>query len=325
MASLKYYHAAQIYADPLVLYVPPWTVVCGENGADPHPALLALRHKAIVWLVLNAWSCENNEQLAHAKAQFSMLRDVAPRHRFIFLANTYKEHQELPKLGVECLFAPHNQFVSPAAFYPSTPIHARKFSAVYNAAFEPYKRHELLRLTENTVLVGRGYTKEIGRRLQQTIPAVTLVNQTKPDYHWFDQDEINAVYNTARCGVALSDEEGAMLVAMEYLLAGLPVVTTVNRGGRDYYLDGRFSLHVADKPADIRDAVETFVKEQIPPEVIREETIRKLMLSRVKFSQDLAKLLNIQPESVLANVQANSAKKLRLESLLPEQFMEKFG
>lgn len=57
--------------------------------------------------------------------------------------------------------------------------------------------------------------------------------------HYFSIDKINEIYGQSRCGLILSAEEGACFAAMEYLLCGLPVVTTPNIGGRDEFFDKR--------------------------------------------------------------------------------------
>jgi glycosyltransferase involved in cell wall biosynthesis len=319
-------HFLLLYRDPLVFYVPAWSLVIRDGSAlIPHPNTIALKHKPVTWLLYNTWRVELADQVQRAKNLVDFVQTTLPNHRIVFMANTYREAIELRQVRVPVLFAPHNQFISPDAFYPTTAITGREFDAVYHGAFEPYKRHELLRGIPNLLLVGRAYTRDFGQQLRQIIPDTRIVNDTLPPNTWLSPAEVNACYNRANVGLALSKEEGAMLVSMEYMLAGLPVVTTLNNGGRDYYLDGRFTLHVPDDPAEIKTAIDTFVTQQISPEFIRIETLRKLYQSRLDFAQNLAKMLDICPDNVLENISAQSDRKQLFTLISTVKFVEEFA
>jgi len=248
-----------------------------------------------------------------------------PKHRLLVLTNTYKEQQDLTAAGVECLFAPHNQFVSPEAFYPQAPIAGREFAAVYNAAFLPYKRHELLQGVPNILLVGRAFTPEAANRVRELVPHPQIANEAFPAGTWLTPEQINTCYNRAACGLALSGIEGAMFASVEYLLAGLPVVTTLNLGGRDYYFDGRFVQHVPENPAAVQTAIQTFVREQLPPEFIRAETLRKIMQSRERFAENLAARLKLDRDGVLAQIAQNSATQQVFKLTVFDQFIAQYS
>ncbi|WP_164127899.1 glycosyltransferase, partial [Stenotrophomonas maltophilia] len=55
-------------------------------------------------------------------------------------------------------------------------------------------------------------------------------------------EAVNRVYNQAAVGLCLSAVEGAMCASMEYLMAGLPVVSTPSVGGRDVYFDPDYCI-----------------------------------------------------------------------------------
>ena len=80
---------------------------------------------------------------------------------------------------------------------------------------------------------------------------------------------MNRVYNQAAVGLCLSAVEGAMYSSMEYLMAGLPIVSTPSLGGRDVYFDPDYCLIVEPEPAAIRRAVERLRDRAIPREEIR--------------------------------------------------------
>jgi hypothetical protein len=324
-----YFFSAVLCPEPLVLYVPPWSLFEDSSGQHsthlPRPAVLALGRRKLTWLLPRAYTAESEYEIDRAKKQYDVFCAAVPNHRLIMLTNTYKEQQDLTAAGVECLFAPHNQFVSPEAFHPTAPAAPREFDAVYNAAFLPYKRHELLQGTPNVLLVGRAFTPDAAARMRALLPNPQIANEAFPPGAWLTPEQINSCYNRAACGLALSSIEGAMFASMEYLLAGLPVVTTVNLGGRDYYFDGRFVRHVPDDPAAVRSAITAFARCQLPPEFVRAETLRKITQSREAFAHALAERLGLDPESIAARIASNSATHQVFSIALFDEFVARYA
>ena len=69
----------------------------------------------------------------------------------------------------------------------------------------------------------------------------------------------------ARVGLCLSEEEGAMFASIEYLLCGLPVVSTPNMGGRDFFFDEKFSQTVDPSEEAVRVGVEKMISLRLDP------------------------------------------------------------
>jgi glycosyltransferase involved in cell wall biosynthesis len=67
-----------------------------------------------------------------------------------------------------------------------------------------------------------------------------------------------------------------MYAATEYMLCGLPVVSTVSEGGRDSWFDPRFTRVVADDPEEVAAAVRNLISQKISPEFIRAETLHRI-------------------------------------------------
>ena len=83
-------------------------------------------------------------------------------------------------------------------------------------------------------------------------------------------EEVRRILVQSRCGLALSAQEGAMYASGEYLLAGLPVVTTRSRGGRD-----AFTIPIMSPPSKIdprrwrqRSSISKNVNSTRPPSAI---------------------------------------------------------
>lgn len=328
----EYAHVMPLSLEPLVFYAPPWSVVAAaEYDARPEPSPFAwqLRNKPVTWIRYISWTCETSWQINRQLTERDILREKLPLHRVIWAANTYREYTLLKAAGIECVYASHNHFISEYTFCPLAPVAGREFAAIYNAKFAPYKRHELLAGIPRLALIGYEFEQTRARvdELRPMLADPYFANEHAPPEirDRLPMSAVNLLYNRASCGLALSAEEGAMLSAVEYLLAGLPVVTTLNKGGRDYYLDGRFSEHVAAEPKEIAAAIDMFVAQQIPPEFIRAETLRKQQTGRAQFAEDVAKLCELDSAKTLVCIEQCVAKGDYLLCDTVEKLVAQYG
>jgi glycosyltransferase involved in cell wall biosynthesis len=96
-------------------------------------------------------------------------------------------------------------------------------------------------------------------------------------------DRIATFCNRAKIGLCLSAIEGAMYASMEYLMCGLPVVSIVNRGGRDFYFDPEFCVTVPADPVAVGEAVAMLIERRIAPQYVRAKTLAKVAHDRNRF------------------------------------------
>ena len=87
----------------------------------------------------------------------------------------------------------------------------------------------------------------------------------------------------AAVGLVLSPVEGSSYASMEYMLAGMPVVSTPSVGGRDVYFDPDFCVICEPDPTAVRDAVADLRSRNIPREEIRARTLAKIEPARRRF------------------------------------------
>ena len=264
-------------ADPLVIYVKDW-VIRYRPGALL-PILRQSRHRIVHLLISLSWAHDSDWMIKQLKLWQEQHLRRFQRHRVIFMVNSEAEHRMMTAAGLEHVWVNSNSFVNPAVFriLPGTEKH---FDAVYDARISPFKRHDLAAGIKSLALItGRiiyHHDEPYIRSIRDILPqAHWFNNPLAADYHWMSFPEINAALNRCRVGLCLSAEEGAMYGSMQYLLAGLPVVSTQSRGGRDEFFDQDYVRIVADNKEAVAAGVREMLDCKLPPEEIRRRTLEK--------------------------------------------------
>jgi glycosyltransferase involved in cell wall biosynthesis len=106
-----------------------------------------------------------------------------------------------------------------------------------------------------------------------------------------DPDELRRLLSSSTCGLCLSSKEGAMWASMEYLMSGLPIVTTRSTGGRDHYFDGDYTTWVAANPRAVAIAVEHYKNHPLDPAFVRTRVLAKVRTERERFLMDVNRYL----------------------------------
>jgi glycosyltransferase involved in cell wall biosynthesis len=74
-----------------------------------------------------------------------------------------------------------------------------------------------------------------------------------------------------------------MYASAQYLLSGLPVVSTPSLGGRDVFFDDRYTAIVEADSRAIKQGVEDLNSRDIPADFIRQRTLEKMKAHRQRF------------------------------------------
>ncbi|MEO0905691.1 MAG: glycosyltransferase [Pseudomonadota bacterium] len=216
----------------------------------------------------------------------------------IVVANTPEEDTFLQEFGLETLLANQNQFSDPNTFQPIRDLAQRPFDAIYNARFLPYKRHDLAEAVPRLSLLGYSFDTPEFARIKAKFTDAHFANDVDGEFRRLSHVDVNDALNQARVGLCLSETEGAMAAAVEYLLAGLPVVTTPSEGGRDVFFDDRFVRVAAPDPDAVAHAVQSLCDEKISPAFIREETLKKIDAANQTFFDDLSQIVGVSSEEI---------------------------
>lgn len=106
---------------------------------------------------------------------------------------------------------------------------------------------------------------------------------TSDGCQWVPGEEINLLLAQSGVGLCLSAAEGAMLASIEYLFAGLSVVSTPSLGGRDYFFDDEFCIICAPDPRSVREAVEALLARNVPRDYVRAKTLARVNIERRRY------------------------------------------
>lgn len=245
------------------------------------------------FVIFPTWSLESPGFPEAIRRSFTGHAQRHPSHRFRFICNTRGEEALLQGVGLPATFLNKNFMVSDRIFQPLPQVPV-ELDAVYNARFVPQKRHELAAAIPRVGYVSYIEAKpdpaqreQVRTLLATTLarnPQHTLLNRMVDGVPaWMPPAEVNAALARAGVGLILSAAEGSSYASMEYLLAGLPVVSTPSKGGRDVFFDPEHCLICDADPRAVRDAVAALGARNIPREVVRARTLALIEPERTRF------------------------------------------
>lgn len=243
------------------------------------------------FIIFPTWSIEYPGCPEAIRQRLDEHRARYPNHKFRFICNARAEEELLRGVGIPAMFLNKNFTVSDQIFHPLANA-SPEFDAVYVARLVAEKRHELAaqipRVGHVAYVQGEADRKEEFRELHSAMlarnPAHELINEISDGLPVaMSHQQVNAALSRAAVGLILSEVEGSSYASMEYLLAGLPVVSTPSKGGRDVFFDSEFCVVCDPDPASVRDAVAALRARNIPREVIRAKTLAKIQPERDRF------------------------------------------
>ena len=239
------------------------------------------------------WSIEIPKLLF--KIIFTILRNRAlyPRIKVSILCNTKREHQLLRLFAIDSIYCNQNCFIDENVF-TIRPRTAKKYAAVYNAVLNEFKRHSLVADINGKVafLTYRYENTAYKNHLDNALTNISWLNYSPGKEPVFlDNAALVEVYNESFTGLALSSVEGAMYASCEYLLCGIPVVSTKSKGGRAVFFDDYNSIIADAVPGQISQAVNSLTSANKDPMVIRTTVISRMKEHRQRFIEHVNRLL----------------------------------
>jgi len=204
------------------------------------------------------------------------------KDNFFIMFNSEKEMSNFLPYGFKGDVINHNAWLDENLVMKVQPNIPKEYDSIYIARLSAFKRHELAVKVPNLALVA-GINH--GNPINDNLPPHIYKNDVplKPD-------EVCVKINQSKCGLLLSAIEGACFSSSEYLLCGIPVVSTFCEGGRDVWYNQYNSIVVEPDEDKIADAVSFFIENPRDPFKIRNDHISLAQVFRNRFIDKLGSI-----------------------------------
>lgn len=201
----------------------------------------------------------------------------------ILLHNSKRELFFAKLFGFKSYLINHNIQVNEHFFYVNSAV-KKKYTAIYTAVAKKYKRIHLAALIKNLYIITYFWPDTRNSKGEWDLHAFEPKIK-HADFNRFriDVNDVNIKMNESKCGLALSKKEGAMFASIEYLLCGLPVVSTESKGGRDFFFTKENSIICKDAPESVFNSVNEIIQRNINPMEIRNSTLKLMRRYRMKY------------------------------------------
>ena len=205
------------------------------------------------------------------------------------LANTIDEDFYYKRYALNSIFCNHNCWLD-ASIFNIMPI-KKEYDLVINANNYAWKNHYMLaEINKKYKTLFITYNTS-NNDLQRYNPACILNN--------IDAYRVVEELNKCKIGLALSSREGSCYASTEYLLCGLPVISTKSDGGRQVWYDEHNSIVVAPCERELYKAIESALMniDTFNCVDIRNNCIKKQQIFRAFFVNQMQNILpdtNIQ-------------------------------
>lgn len=178
-------------------------------------------------------------------------------------------------------------------------IKHRKHDSVYIARVCEQKRHYLAGHLNNIALITGGATHFRGFDEAYKTICSNLSDKEFLFVHQFvREDKVIEILHNSKIGLCLSAHEGAMYSSTEYLLCGLPIVSTKSKGGRDAFFTDKNCIIAEDTPESVSECVQHWLNNY--PDWKQRNQIRKQAIAmQKKHTKALKdKLKEISPTNI---------------------------
>ncbi|EHL96094.1 hypothetical protein HMPREF9946_04990 [Acetobacteraceae bacterium AT-5844] len=230
-----------------------------------------------------SWYTDDNRAMTLRKTLERMaerfpMHEAAIRNNIIVCMNSASEHSRFRAIDpvTRCILVNNACFLSTELFGGALPALEQDAPGVLNAKCLYFKRHYLTAGLKRKIFVS--YNEKNDRKS----PLYCDIRSYEPEELHFDlsPEAVAALHGRAAFGMALSELEGACYASTEYLLCGLPVVSTPSLGGRDEFYGPLNSVITRPSPEGLLDA-EDLVRKRIASGAFNRAAIRQGTLDRL--------------------------------------------
>jgi len=196
----------------------------------------------------------------------------------------------LRDFGVDALHVHHNAFIDETIFKP-VPETKKEFSAIHVANLAPWKRHELAWGVRGIAVVTYDVNRSGKTDALSGYEDIAWTNRdAEGRIHQVSGIEVADLIRRSNCGLILSELEGGNFASSEYLFCGVPVISTLSRGGRHEFFDPRCVTIVPPERAAVESAVEAMTEMPVDRSEIHSITLRKAIAHRLRLLDWLSQI-----------------------------------
>jgi glycosyltransferase involved in cell wall biosynthesis len=222
-------------------------------------------------------------KLRYLRRQLDAYQSRYPHNHIVLIANTEEELDRMRHLGLDARFVNKNAFQREDQFTIKKGVN-KIYDSVMNARTLRLKRMELARNVDPLAVITVVDNEEYFWEMRSVLAYAEWVNfDRQGDYSYLSRSEVCKILNQSRTGLILSAHEGNNKASIEYLLSGIPVVSTSSLGGRDVFFDEDYCAIVEATAEAVGGGVESMVTRDIDPEYIRQQTLDKIRDHRARF------------------------------------------
>ncbi len=271
--------------DPLILHGYDW-----NYGVTPFSELLPhITHAPATLLLSLSWTMLLKKRFTYMLKALQAYTTQRPLHRLVFLANMPEEKALFDQHSLHSIFCPHNTFLDERLYHPLR--REKVWQGIITARLRPFKRIHLVQELNSCCLITYPTAhddRHYDEQLWQNIPHLH-----RPQYEGttfkniFNEATLREYFARSHCGLTLSHAEGGCFAANEYLLCGLPVVSTPSIGGRDVFFHPEYTYYCHPNTNGVRLAVEAAQKCPISPMDIRKVCLDRMGFFRQRYTEML--------------------------------------
>jgi len=221
-------------------------------------------------------------------------------NNFYILFNDIRDKSIFERYGFRGELINQNCWLDESIFPDPLEQRQKTYDAIYVARNAPFKRHYLCEnVTKLALVVGQDFNPNTKDILKDPLPQNDYINSAP-----LDSEDVFQKNTQSRCGLILSKQEGACFASSEYLLCGIPVVSTYASGGRMVWYNEENSVIVKDDPKSVKDGVDFILKEswRFKPQQIIEDHIRLSTYFRNNFIKITESIFSLYKENVDARL-----------------------
>jgi len=285
--SQKYGQQTALYSvissEPAIFYISRSSQQSGHASLEP--IFNYLHNRRTYFLQKWCWNMENTFEVKKVKQNEIQHISQYPKHKFIHLCNTLEEQEIFQKYKLNSVFCNQNCLIDEKIFKPVLSI-PKIFDAIYDAKLTKFKRHYLAQKIDKIAFIYYYNPLEdvaCYQEVKSLFSHAYYFNDALAENNKFilSPDTVNQCLNACKVGLCLSTIEGAMYASIQYLLCGLPIVSTKSKGGRDVFFDPEYTLIVEDNPEAVKEGVDELIRRNISPETIRIKVLDQIKQHRL--------------------------------------------